>query len=384
MDLSVFFQPVPDIDYIPSLQPDARLGDQVIQHQAHFPDWQQADILILSAGAQERTRFADECRQELYSLSALTSNAAIADLGHLKPRELVEDLLEQLSFILSTLRQHRKTCLLLLDDPMLSLAQAYAYEGSETPMELVHIGSQLHLLDSEFLCDSQSFQHALLKDVPDWLFEFTQLGHQRYFVSHEQLAWLKRRHFAALRYGQLMNHVELAEPSLRTAHAVMADLSSVRASDAPGASVLSPGGFTAEEFCRLARYSSLGHHIGSFSVTGWNPDADRRRQTCRLAALTSWYFLDGCYQRFDDEPLPDRSNLTRYSVQLKAGISRIDFFLHPRSERWWMEVPFSDSIGEPSPKTRLVACTKEDYEFARHDDIPEKWWLTFHKLTGES
>jgi len=380
MDLSVFFQPVDKFEPIQSLQADTRLGHQVTSFEEEFPDWKAADIILFSASLRDHQHLPILLRRELFSLSSPHDRLQIADLGHLHPRDVADDLLEQLSYILSTLRQHNKVCLLLLDDPMLSLAQAYAFEGSDEPLEYVHIDSQFNLLDSDLLLDGQSYHHALLQDAPDWLFDFTQLGYQQYFVSKNQADWFKTRSFSTLRYGQLMGNIQVAEPYLRTAQAVSADLSSIRASDAPAAFVSSSGGFSAEEFCRLARYSGLGYHSRSFSLLGWKPDLDHRTQTTRMAAMAYWYFLDGFCQRFDDYPLEDRSNLTRYSVQLNASISKIDFFKHPRTERWWMEVPFQEDLGEEEPSTMLVACNEHDYEFAKQDDIPERWWLTYQKL----
>lgn len=380
MDLSVFFRPVVKFTPIPSIQPEIRLGQQVISFEEEFPDWKNADIILFSASLRDHEQFPALLRKELFSLSSPHSRLTIADLGHLNPRDVADDLLEQLSYILSILRQHDKVCLLLLDDPLLSLAQAYAFEGSDEPLEYVHIDSQFNLLDSDLLLDGQSYHHALLQEVPNWLFDFTHLGYQKYFVSEEQIEWFKTRGFSTLRYGQLMGNIQLAEPYLRTAQAVSADLSAIRASDAPAASVSSSGGFSAEEFCRLARYSGLGYHTKSFSLFGWKPDLDHRSQTTRMAAMAYWYFLDGFSQRFDDYPAKDRSNLTRYSVQLHASIQKIDFFKHPRTERWWMEVPYQEDLGEEQPATKLVACNEQDYEFAKHDDIPERWWMIYQKL----
>lgn len=380
MDLSVFFHPVAMSTPLRSIQANTRLGQQVLSFEEEFPDWMKADIILFSASLHDHEQLPSLLRHELYSLSSPHDRLTIADLGHLNPRDVADDLLEQLSYILSVLRQHNKVCLLLFDDPMLSLAQAYAFEGSNEQLEYVHIDSQFNLLDSDLLLDGQSYHHALLQDVPTWLFDFTQLGYQKYFVSEDQIEWIHSRSFSSVRYGQLMGNIETAEPYLRTAQAVSADLSAIRASDAPAASVSSSGGFSAEEFCRMARYSGLGYRSRSFSLFGWKPDLDHRSQTTRMAAMAYWYFLDGFCQRFDDYPLEDRSNLTRYSVQLHASISKIDFFKHPRTERWWMEVPYQEDLGEAKPATRLVACNEQDYEFAKHDDIPERWWLTYQKL----
>lgn len=382
MDLSVFFQAITLPEALASIQAEPRLGQQLQIHQRTFPDWRSADLVLLSASLQDHQQLPQTFRRHLYSLSLPHPRLRMADLGHLKPQENLEDTLEQLSYLLAYLHQEQKTCLLLIDDQSLALAQAQAFEGSESPIELVHIDAQPDLLDSSLLLDQQSFAHALLQPRPQWLFDYTLLGYQRYFVGEEQLDWLSERHYAALRYGQLAAGIEQAEPYLRTAQVVTADLSAVRASDSPGSRVLSPGGFSAEEFCRLARYAGLGYHQLSFSLCGWDPALDRREQSSRLAALAAWYFIDGCTHRYDDFPREDRANLTRYSVRLHASIEKIEFYRHRHSDRWWMEVPHPDHIGEQYPPHRLVACSEADYETAKQDDIPERWWQTFQKLSG--
>ncbi|MDP5168937.1 MAG: arginase family protein [Bacteroidia bacterium] len=382
MDLSVFFQPIKKPHRLPDLQADPSLMDQVDCFIDEFPDWEMADVLFFSACIRDHQWLPSVFRQQFFSLSQPYPRAKIADLGHLKPRELVEDSLEQLSYVLAQLRKSGKPCIIVYDDPLLSMAQIHAFEGAESPIEYVHIDSQADQLDSDLLLDHQSYHHALLKTMPAWLFDYSLLGYQRYFVSEEQLNWLKERNLTAIRYGQLMGNIQEAEPYLRTAQVISVDLSAVRAADAPAAATLSSGGFSAEEFCRVARYAGLGYGPLSFSLSGWAPIDDRRDQTSRLSAMAAWYFLDGFYHRFDDYPREDKSNLTQYSVQLHSSIPKIDFYKHNRSERWWMEVPYQDSIGAKWPKTRLVACSEKDYEFSRNDDIPERWWTIYNKLSS--
>lgn len=47
--------------------------------------------------------------------------------------------------------------------------------------------------------------------------------------------------------------------------------------------------------------------------------------------------------RTPDEPLADRSNLTRYRATLEAGspLPEIVFYRSPSTDRWWMELKIS-------------------------------------------
>ena len=46
-----------------------------------------------------------------------------------------------------------------------------------------------------------------------------------------------------------------------------------------------------------------------------------------------------------------------------------------------MEVPYQLSGKTPTGPGMLIPCAKKDYEFAKGDDIPEKWWVTYSKIS---
>jgi hypothetical protein len=45
-----------------------------------------------------------------------------------------------------------------------------------------------------------------------------------------------------------------------------------------------------------------------------------------------------------------------------------------------MEVPYQEDLGKLDGRSLLIPCSPRDYEIARNDDIPPRWWLTFNKL----
>ncbi|MFK7923241.1 MAG: arginase family protein, partial [Bacteroidia bacterium] len=214
-----------------------------------------------------------------------------------------------------------------------------------------------------------------------WLFEYTNLGYQSYFVGSAEREELGDRYFQAERYGDLFNEIEEAEPALRTADMISFDFSSVRFTDAPGSVFPSPGGFSAFEACRLARYAGLGYKVRSFSLSEYIPEQDPQSQGSLLLSMMLWYFVEGFYSQRDDIPLTDRSNLRKYAVQLHASVPSIDFYQHPSTGRWWMEVPYPEALENPALRNRLVPCSVKDYEFARTDNIPARWWKVFNKLS---
>lgn len=387
MDLSVFFQPVENylVSFVKNL-PHDRWGKHIYAYGAHFPDWQQADILIIGSteerGAPENglAEGPDAVREKIYQLSLPVEEAKVADLGNLKPKESPEAYYEVLGYVLGHLIQAEKSVIILGGSQDIAYGQYMAYEEAGKHIEYVCVDGRFDVEDADIQLNNRSYNHKIFSHKPDYLFNFTNLGYQSYFVSDHQRQVLNEMNFFSIRYGDLYGNIQEAEPHLRTADMVSIDMSSVRHHEAPGATSASPGGFSAMEICRIARYAGLGYGVSSMSICEYIPESDPSGQTAQLVAMMCWYFTEGYYSRRDDFPGEDRSNLRKYAVRLHASIEEINFYQHPSTGRWWMEVPFQQSLGQKLKQTRLVACSKSDYEFARGDDIPERWWLTYNKL----
>jgi arginase family enzyme len=386
MDLSAFFDPV-DSQLSPALSA-GEWGQRSMVYQSTFPDWQAADVLLLACGeARGGGRGHDDeaataIREQLYRLSCPDGAFRVADLGTLKPRETPEGAYEALAYVLAQCLQANKTVLLFGGSQDLTLGQYMAYEDLGRQIQYVHLDGRLDLGDDQLKLDHQSYNRRILARAKGVLKHFASLGYQRYLVSADQLRWLQDQHHETLRYGELGGQIEEVEPALRLADMVSLDLSAIRASDAPGVAQPSPGGFSAMEACRLARYAGLAYDVSTFQLSELCPAHDLRHQTALLSAMLLWYFVDGYYSRWDDQPEADRSNLRQYSVQLHASVEKIDFYKHPGTERWWMAVPYPDRLDQPLAQTRLVPCSARDYDCARQDDIPLRWWLQYHKPLG--
>ncbi|MFM7727114.1 MAG: arginase, partial [Flavobacteriales bacterium] len=142
----------------------------------------------------------------------------------------------------------------------------------------------------------------------------------------------------------------------------------------------SPNGFYGEEACQIVRYAGMSDKLTSFGIFESNPAMDIRSQTCVLAAQMLWYFLEGYYNRKRDVPLKSKTGFLKYRVSMKQAEQEIVFYKSEKSERWWMEVPV------PNGKVRyerhhLVPCSYRDYETACRDEMPERWWQAFQKLS---
>ena len=128
------------------------------------------------------------------------------------------------------------------------------------------------------------------------------------------------------------------------------------------------------------RYAGLSDKLSSFGLYELNPAFDEHGQTAHLAAQMIWYLTEGYYNRKKDVPLKSKTDFVKYRVALKRADQEIVFYKSQKSERWWMEVPY------PNSKVRyhrhhLVPCSYHDYEIALRDEMPERWWQAFQKLS---
>lgn len=388
-DISFFLEPIGEhlAEFYSSLKAD-QLGCHLKTYMLQQPDWLSADIIILGcreergAGANEGTgEGPDQIRKQLYSLSLPGTDISIADIGNLKAKNTQEDFYEVLAYVVEILLKNNKTVILLGGSNDIAYAQYMGYENLDREIDYVHVDARLDLMDSEIFMDNQSFNHRIFKHQPSHLFNFANLGHQRYFVSQPSLKLIKDMNFQAIRYGDVFGSIEETEPYLRAADMLSIDLSSIKHADSPGTAGTSPGGFTAMEACRIARYAGLSHKLDTISICEYNPRFDIHDQSALLAAMMVWYFVEGYYSRRDDAPDKERKHLKKYAVKLHASVEEIVFYQHPLNGRWWMEVPFQDALNKTNKdNTVLIPCSERDYKKALDDDIPERWWLTYNKL----
>ncbi len=365
---------------------DHRISDFTKFNHGEFPYWQGADIVIVGCpedrGARGLTGSAmapDQIRRHLYALAAPKRDLKIVDLGNMVKADRMIQYYDRIADVVEEVVKAGKLLIFLGGSQDIVYGQYKGYQKLTDSVEYVCVDSQLDVEDSDFGIHHASYNHKIFLHSPNYLSNFTNLGYQSYFVPLSQKVRLRNLYFQGLRLGELRNNLREAEPFLRNASMVSFDMSAVRSGDAPGTANPSPAGFTAEEICQLARYTGMSNRVSSVSVTEILPMRDFNAQTTLLGAMIVWYLIEGFLSRRIDEP-EDLSRLVKYSVSLQGGIQNLVFYKNPLSERWWMEVPYSEGMGRKEGRTELVPCSESDYELARQDEIPEKWWLAHYKL----
>lgn len=383
MDLSVFFEKIPEeLAEKISHYPEESLGGKLSGYVELFPDWRASEVIVIGGRKQgtEQAEEANAIREALYAMAAHHPQQNMVDLGNLKPKDSYEEYLHALTYVIQFLVKHEKLVILIGGEQSQTWAQFQAYRNLLQPVNYVQIDKKFDVAYGLEVPDAHSYNRLIMEEHPKDLRNFTNLGYQRFEVMESERAFLSDRHFAALRLGDLTHSQKEAEPELRMADMLSFDLSAMRFAEAPGARQGSPAGFDAIQACSLARYAGMGYRLRSFSIGEFEVGRDLHQQSSKMAAMIIWYLLDGTYNQWDDYPAPDRSNLRKYAVQLNATVEEIPFYRHPLSDRWWMEVPTPDSLGKKLPELHLIPCSEKDYEFAKTDNIPERWWLAYYKM----
>ncbi len=391
MDLSIYFEPV-SIEMTDGSQalPETRIGDEIKTYRAGegFPDPSGYHIAIMGVREDRNAYFNKGCalapdhiRRKLYYLYSHNKNAKIIDLGNIKAGNNVEDTYFALSAVVAELVEMNTIPVILGGSQDLTFAQYKAYEELGRIINMTAIDYGFDLGNSEQRFDSRSYLSKIILQQPNYLFNYTNIGYQTYFVDQEALRLMHKLHFDTYRLGNIREDLKETEPLVRNADMLTFDVSAIRQSDAPGNHNASPNGFYGEEACRITRYAGMSDKISSVGFYELNPERDNHGQTAHLVAQMIWYFIDGFYGRKDDVPVRDQSKYKKYIVPLDEYGQIIEFYKSIKSDRWWMMLPATPIDSSGIKRNIWIPCSYEDYLLAaRENEIPEKWWNAFRKL----
>ncbi len=393
MSLSDFFSPVDsrvfnsDSDFL-----KGQLGGQIQVFTGNFPELnrENTDIAIFGVlddrGAVNNQGCAlapDYIREKLYSLYQGTVKVKIADLGNIKPGHTVADTYAAVKTVVTELVKEDIFPVIIGGGQDITYAQYMAYEDLEQKVDLVVVDSKFDLDDSEDTATAETNSSAYLNKIflhqPNYLFNFSNIGYQTYFVNQESLRIMDKLLFDANRLGDFYGRIAVSEPVIRNANMISFDISAIRSSDAGGNANATPNGFYGEEACQLCRYAGMSDKLTSFGVYEYNPAYDQNGQTAMLVAQMLWYLIDGYYSRKKDFPLQPKSQYLIYRATLKDDSHELVFVKSKKTDRWWMQVPYPTGHSG-NERYHLVPCRYDDYQLAVGGEMPDLWWRTYQKL----
>lgn len=390
MDIAIYFQAVDTSRLVDdSGFPGKRYASviDIYDREGHFPDLHDTHIAILGV-AEDRGNVNNEgcalgpdvIRKHLYSLFVGNEQVKIADLGNIIQGHSVEDTFFALTNVVSALAANNIIPVIIGGSQDLTYAVYRAYEHLGQIINIVAVDPMFDLGKDSSTLNSRSYLSNIILHQPNYLFNYTNIGYQSYFVDKEAVALMNKLYFDIYRLGNVRENMDEVEPVVRNADMVSIDISAVRSADAPGNGNAIPNGFAGEELCRIVRYAGLSDKLSSIGFYEYNPTYDPHGQTAMLISQAIWYFLEGYYQRKDDYPARARDQYVKFHVKVEGQKDEIIFYKSKRSERWWMEVPVETDLMTKYERHYMVPCSYRDYQDALEDNIPDRWWQVYQKM----
>lgn len=390
IDISVYFEPVDENLLLENddLRP-GKLANIIRSHikKDYFPSLEDTDIAIIgvkedrNALLNQGTSMApDEVRKYIYKLYQGNYKVKITDLGNIIQGHQIEDTYFAVKTVVSELLKLHIIPVIIGGSQDITYANYLAYESLGQIINIVSVDSRFDLGRADLDINSTTYLSKIIMHQPNFLFNYTNLGYQTYFVDQDAIELMEKLYFDVYRLGYVRKNIEEVEPFVRNADMVSFDISSIRQAEAPGNAHASPNGFYGEEACQIARYAGLSDKLSSIGFYELNPKYDNNGQTAHLTAQMIWYFIDGFYNRKNDFPLKDKKLYLKYRVSIKNHNHEIVFFKSKKSDRWWMEVPCPTNLKNKYERHYLVPCSYLDYKTALKEEMPDRWWKVYQKL----
>lgn len=367
-DLRPFFASRHFIDNQPpySYEP-LQWGSSVICPGPEHFDWEQADIVIIGCGEMRGedpdalySQGPDAIRAALYRQFNWHPAVKVADAGNILQGKNADDTRAALRMVLHELHLAGKIAIVLGGSHDLTLQQYDAFKQEGHVINAAVTDMLIDLEEAEGVT-ARSFLMEMLTTQPNYVRHYSHIGFQSYYTHPRMLETLDKLRFDFLRLGRVREHMEDAEPVLRSADLYSFDLSAVRYSDAPVNRDGSPNGFTGDEACMLARYAGMSGRLQSFGIYSYDPAKDQHNMTAKLVAQMIWYFIDGFQLSRTEARISDREEFIEFHVSFTSNDTI--FLKSKRTARWWMQLP----------NKSFVPCSYNDYLQACNDEIPERW-----------
>jgi arginase family enzyme len=390
METSLFLNPVAFVtsELLESASARSLMRTIDIHTQDNFPDLDKAGLAIIGVEDSRGNpanrgcvEAPDRIREAFYPLFNHWPGLRIVDLGNIKAGNNINDTYFALAQVAGELLRNHFTVVILGGSQDLTYASYKAYEQLNQLVNLVAIDPTFDLGQDDEELNAHSYLSHIIMHQPNYLFNYTNLGYQSYCVDHEAINLMKNLYFDVSRLGVVKANPEETEPVVRNADILSFDISSVRAADAPGNAHPLPNGFSGEEACRICRYAGMSDKLSSIGIYEYNPAFDPQGTTAALIGQMLWYFIDGYAHRLGDLPEAGSREFARYNVRIEGHEEEVVFLKSKKTDRWWIDLSMGRTDRKKYERHQYVPCSRKDYDSAMNDDIPDRWWQFYQKLT---
>lgn len=385
MDILHYFEKVNTEKFNPSgVYSEDQIGNQV---HLEVISLDKIDIVIFDVAEERGNSNNEGCslggnkvRKHFYNLYKGNYSLNIADLGTIKAGSSITDTYFAVKECLDFLMKQNVIPLFLGGSQDLVYANYLAYTMQEQTVNLVSIDARFGMGNADDPVHSGNYLSKVILHQPNVLFNYSNLAYQTYLVSQAELKLMDELFFDGHRLGELKDDIRIAEPIIRNADFINFNLSAIAQPYALANKNASPNGLNGEQACQLTRYAGMSDKLSSFGIFEFNPTIKDHGQSAQLIAQMMWYFIDGFYNRKGDFPACNKKEYTKYTVPVEEGNQEIVFYKSPKSDRWWMNVPYHSNFHKKYERHLMLPCSYEDYLTATQNEIPNRWFKIFQKL----
>ncbi len=387
---SEFLKPIQAEKYAPEEGYYAsQIGANINIHDQTFPDLEGINLAIIGVHEDRKAVNNEGCalgiekiRSFFYQLNVGDFDLKMVDLGNIEPGETLRDTHFALKTVVEELIKKSIVPIIIGGGHDLAYAQYWAYENLEKKVDMLSLDSHFDLdatVDEQAIPNSRSYLNSIILHEPNFLFNFSNIGYQTYYVNQDSINLMEKMYFDIHRLGAFRNNIKDSEPIIRNADLMTIDISSIKMADAPGNANAHPNGFYGEEVCQMMRYAGMSDKLSSIGIYEFNPKYDHRNQTAELVAQMIWCFVEGYYSRKDDLPNTNKKGFVKYRATFKDIQHEVIFYKSKKTDRWWMQIPYPAIISK-NERFLLIPCSYEDYIQATNGEMPDRWWKNFQKI----
>lgn len=365
------------------------LGSMISSYSdgSQFPSFEGASLALIGVpeyrggvGNKNAPDGIDAIREKFYRLKQHLNKKSIIDLGNLILGDTLNDTYAAVASVVSELLTNNVIPIIIGGSQDLTYGHYCGYKKLEQIVNLVCIDARFDLGSPDEKCNAETYLGNIIMEQPNYLFNFSNMGFQTYFVGSSSVEVMNKLFFETYRLGQLRTDIEEAEPIVRNADFISVDISAIRNSDAPGNINATPNGFYGEEICQIMMYSGLSDKSTGVGFYEYNAALDINHQTAHLIAQMIWFYIEGVGNRKNETPATSSSNYLIYRVPISEIENDIVFIKSLKSNRWWMKMPVELSKNRYMSQ-HLMPCSYKDYQQACSNEVPDRWWSAFHKLS---
>jgi len=378
-----FLQPVDAdiIEYALELN-DNQIGKNIIHLSNNEVNINRGSIVVLFVpeyrGSCEEVAYDDEqikmIRKSFYELYLGNWTCDIVDIGTIYPGKNLSDTYYAFKRVLEEILSCQSIPLIIGGSQDLTYYQYRAFDQKETMINMVSIDYGFDLGDSKEDLNNHNFLSHCVVNKPYNLFNHSSLGYQTYYNDQNEIDLLDRLYFETYRLGELIDDLKNAEPILRDATLASVDCNSIRSLSFTNQMNM-PNGFSEREICQIFRYAGIGERIKSLGIYEINKQHNPLFN--QLLAQMMWYFIEGYNLRMDEKIDVDNPDFTKFIVPVEQ--EDLIFYKSQLTDRWWIEIPYSNNMSNKLTENTLLACSKYDYLAACDCKLPERWYKAKRK-----